>query len=487
MQHIVMLSAFILYICILLVIGLCASWFNPANPSDKSSFLIGNRSVNYWVTAISAHAADMSDWLFMGFPAAIYLGGMFNVWVAIGLMIGMFSAWQFIAPAIRRETERYSCNTLPSYFEKKYNETQGRISILSAIIMAFFFTIYVAAGVKGAGYLLRASFGIPYHVGGAIALAITFAYTFMGGYIAAAWVDFFQGLFLLGAILITPILGYMMSGGINAIITAAQSAQVPLTLFSGWHSMLGIILGPITWGLGYLGMPHIISKFMGAHSAQEMHKSKYIGMIWQLLALSGATLTGFVGLALFYSRITRPELLFLLMTQTLLPEFVTGLVLCGILAATLSTINAQSIVFAGVLVDDIYKRFVRPNATQTELVNIFQAAVFTVCVCGYIVAWDEHSTIFNLVQFAWSGLGASFGPLTVMSLYGSGINKYGAFWGILAGGLSAIIWRSLNITVAGFTINEMLPGFIVGLATIKLVSHFTREYLKANHPSKAHI
>ncbi|BDC34364.1 sodium:proline symporter [Candidatus Dependentiae bacterium Noda2021] len=474
-MNIAMLLALIVYISILLIIGFIASRHAALTQTNSTDFIVGNRSVNYWVTAISAHAADMSDWLFMGFPAAIYLTGAFSLWVAISLVFGMFISWQFVAPALRRATADFHATTLTSYFEAKYHENKGRISLLGAVIMGFFFTIYIAAGIKGVGYLLSTGFDVPYHVGTAIAIGVTISYVFMGGFIAAAWVDFFQGIFLLAVVLITPLFALQKIGGFAAIVNAAHARNLSLNLIPNAHNALGILLDPIAWGLGYLGMPHILSKFMGARDVNQMHKSKYIGLTWQIMALSGAALAGFVAMGFFNTILANPEReLFISMALQLFNPFIAGLILCGILSATLSTMNSQMLVLAGVITDDLYKKQYKKNASTLELVWVFRCSILLIALAAFIVSWNEENTIFGLVQFAWSGLGASFGPLTMLSLYMPHITKQGALAGIFAGGITAVAWRMINPLVLGFHVNEMLPGFVIGGLVILMISWITR-------------
>lgn len=469
-----MIVAFLMYLTILLAIGIIAS--RSYLLKSSADFIVGSRSVNWWVTAISAHAADMSDWLFMALPAAIYTTGFFSVWVAIGLVVGMFMSWHFLAPALRRATAHHKAATLTSYFETKFHETSGRISLLSALIMLFFFTIYIAAGIKGAMYVLNSTFGLSTYLAGALALLVTVSYSLLGGFLAAAWVDFFQGLFLLAAILITSITGYFFVGGSEAIYAAAQAHHVSLTFIPSFSGFIQILLDPIAWGLGYFGMPHILSKFMGARDVNQMYKSKYVGLTWQILALSGAILAGFVGLAFFPGVVANPEkVLFISMTQQLFPVFFAGLILCGILSATLSTMNAQMLVLAGVVSDDLYKKWYNPRATSADMVSVFRATIIIVSLLAFAIASYEQGTIFNLVQFAWGGLGASFGPLTLLSLYYSKINKTGAFWGILFGGATAIVWKLADLSLIGYKVNEVLPGFVIGTLAIVLISHFTKK------------
>lgn len=465
-----MLAAFCVYVFILLVIGLCAS--RTQGPTSASHFISGERSINWWVTAISAHAADMSSWLFMGFPAAIYMHGMIDIWVAVGLVSGMFMTWQYVAPALRHATAHYKSPTLTSYFDSKYNDRTGGISLLSACIMTFFFTIYLAAGIKGVSDLLGSTFGLSGMVGGLSTLAVILLYTLLGGFVAAAWVDFFQGIFLLVAILVTAVLGYYTVGGYQAIIAAAQLKGISLSFWAKSSSAVEILLGPIAWGLGYFGMPHILSKFMAAKDATLMYKSKYIGIIWQTLALSGALLAGFVGIAYFAS-LANPESLFITMTLQLFPTFIAGLILCGILSATLSTMNAQMLVLGGIVSHDLYKKFYDVHATSKKLIWVFRCTIFIISCIACAIAWYGTTSIFDLVQLAWGGLGASFGPLTLLSLYTHKINRYGAFWGILSGGCAAIIWRVAGLTLCGYAVNEVVPGFIIGSILIIAISRLT--------------
>lgn len=468
---VVLVLSFITYLLIVLLIGITATMTHVRKSS--SALVTGDRSINWWVTAISAHAADMSDWLFMGLPAAIYMYGMFNAWVAIGLVLGMFCAWHFLAPALVASAQRHNTKTIISFFELKYRESSSRISILSACIMAFFFTIYIAAGIKGVGYLLSSTFGLQSHFGGFLTLAVTLGYTLFGGFIAAAWVDFFQGLFLLAALVVTTCVAFIYTGGLPAIISAAENAGVSLSLIPQTNSFFSVVVGPLAWGLGYFGMPHVLSKFMGSQDISQLYKSKYVGVTWQIIALASAVLVGLVALPFFVSRLANPELLFITMTLRLFPEFIAGLILCGILSATLSTMNAQMIVFAGIIADDLYAKLYDPHASKKMIVRIFRCSIIAVACIAFMISWFDQGTIFNLVQFAWGGLGASFGPLALISLLDIRANRHGAFFGMLAGGTTAIVWKLVGARLHLLAINELVPGFITGLLVIVLVSRVT--------------
>lgn len=463
-----MLIAFGIYILFLLLIG---SWASRGRRAS-TDLVLGDRSVNWWVTAISAQAADMSSWLFMGLPAAIYLNGAIDIWVAVGLVAGMWASWHFLAAPIRRETERYHASTLPSYFENKYREKQGRISAVSACIMAFFFTLYIAAGIKGVGYILEGTFGLSRFWGGIMTVIVTLIYTLMGGFVAAAWVDFFQGIFLLISILLTTFVAYVHVGGAKAIVSAAQLHHLPLECSVSIKTIIAILAGPVAWGLGYFGMPHILSKFMGAENPDQMYKSKYVGIIWQSIALSAAIMCGFIALAYFSQPLVSPEkTLFISMALELFPAALAGLIICGILSATLSTINAQMLVLAGIVSHDLFFKLYAPHASRDQVRRVFRTVILIVACVAFIIAWVDSGTIFDLVEFAWGGLGASFGPLTILALYNAPVTKQGALAGIIAGGLTAWWWNMIHFKPYGIHINDVVPGFIVGLIVILAVSH----------------
>jgi sodium/proline symporter len=473
---ILLLSSFLIYLVVLLAIGYGSVWRSRHDQSDSlATFMLGGRSLNYWVTAISAHAADMSDWLLMGFPAAIYLKGMSGLWIAIGLTIGMSCTWHFIAAPLRTITEYYDAYTLTSYFEKRFKDTSGMLRISGALMIAFFFTVYLAAGIKGVGLLLNSVFDIPYHAGAFLGIVVVIAYTIIGGFVAAGWTELFQGIFLLCMLMITPICAYLKIGGVDAITTAAAQKNISLALIPDYSvsTILGVILGPLAWGLGYFGMPHVLIKFCGAKNTEELRKSKYIGMTWQTLALASAAAVGLVGIA-YFSTLAKPELIFVEMTRSLFPSFIAGFILCAFLAATLSTMDAQLLVLAGIIAQDLYKGSINRKASDKMILFVYRLSLVVVALVSYFIAYNERSTVFGLVQYAWGGLGASFGPLVIGSLYSKSINKYGALAAIIGGGVASALWKNSIGSIAGIAINEIVPGFFVGFTLLYLVSFITR-------------
>ncbi|MBX7067695.1 MAG: sodium/proline symporter [Parachlamydiales bacterium] len=445
--------------------------------SDKD-FLIGNRSLNFWLTALSAHASDMSSWLFLAYPASIFTGGLISAWAAIGLTVGMYLNWQFIAPKIRTVTEQMGNLTMSGYFESRFSDTSGSIRLVSAAMSVLFFTFYISSGLVGMGILVENLFQLNYTVGISIGLIIVMLYVFMGGYRTVAWIDLFQGFFLLGVIVIIPTYLISSYGGMSPIMHAVKLKNLSSSIFPEMNalSIWTVLMTAAGWGLGYFGQPHIITKFMGIRKVDEIYKAKYLGISWQIIALSAATLVGLLGVYVFPQGLEHNEQVILDIVKTTLPPVFAGLVLCAILAATTNVMAAQVLVVASNLSEDFYKRIFRRHASSKELLWISRAGVVFVCSIGFAIAFFKISTIFELVQYSWSGLGASFGPLLILSLYRKSLNKYGAFAGILVGGLTAAIWPYFE-NKFGFPIPSLVLGFVLSTLAIEGISYIMRKRL----------
>lgn len=460
-----------------LVLLLIASLSYRKQKSDKD-FLIGNRSLNFWLTALSAHASDMSSWLFLAYPALIFTTGLFSSWAAIGLTLGMFLNWHFIAPRIRTVTEQMESLTLSSYFETRFSDTSGRIRLVSAAMSVLFFTFYITSGLVGMGILVESLFNMNYIFGISIGLFIVMLYVFMGGYRTVAWIDLFQGFFLLGVIVFIPSYLITTYGGMHPIMHAVKAKNLTTSLFPDWSpkTLWSILMTAAGWGLGYFGQPHIITKFMGIRKVEEMNKAKYLGISWQAIALGAATMVGLLGVYVFPQGLAEPEQVILSIVKTTLAPFFAGLVLCAILAATTNVMAAQILVVASNLSEDFYKRVFRRHASSTELLWISRASVVFISCVGFVIAYFNISSIYKLVLYSWSGLGASFGPLLILSLYRKSINKYGAFSGILVGGLTAAIWPYFDSKYA-LGIPSLVVGFVLGIAAIEGISFIMRKRL----------
>ncbi|MBI2812353.1 MAG: sodium/proline symporter [Candidatus Melainabacteria bacterium] len=470
------LLAVICYFAILLAIG----FFSYRKHLSAADFIIGGRSMNYWLTAFAAHASDMSSWLFMGYPAVIYATGVFNAWTALGLIFFFFLNWQFVAPKIRVATEQYNSMTFSSFFESRLGDTSGTIRVFTAIMSLVFYTIYISAGLVGLGLLLDTLFGLEYFWGILIGIVIVVPYVFTGGYVTLAWIDLFQGFFLLGAIIFVPLFLLGKVGGFDGISQAIEMKKLTMSLFPDFSaktffSIIGMAAG---WGLGYFGQPHIVTKFMGIRNVTEIAKSKYIGMTWMVLSMGAATFVGIVGIAFFPQGLADPSLVFIYMVKESFAPFFVGFILCAVLAATINAMSSQVLVLTSNITEDFYKRIFRKNASSKELLLVARGGVVVVALLAFIIAIAKISSIFSLVLYAFTGLGASFGPLLLLCLYWKGINKYGAWAGILSGGLIAALWHYVNVHLP-WDVPAMLPAFFSSFILIIIVSLLTQSQKEA--------
>ena len=464
------LLAVLCYFAILLTIG----FFSYRRHISASDFIIGGRSMNYWLTALAAHASDMSSWLFMGYPAVVFTGGLFNAWSAIGLLVFMYLNWQLVAPKIRIATEQYNSLTFSSFFESRLVDNSGTIRVFTAIMSLLFYTIYISAGLVGLGLLLETLFNLNYYWGVFIGILIVVPYVFTGGYVTLAWIDLFQGFFLMGVIIFVPLFLLNKVGGWTGISHAIELKKLTSSFFPDFSpktifQIIGMTAG---WGLGYFGQPHIVTKFMGIRNVHEISKSKYIGMSWMVLSLTAATLVGLVGIAFYSGRQIDSELVFIEMVKESFIPFFVGFILCAVLAATINAMSSQVLVLSSTITEDFYKRIFRKTASSKELLIVARLGVILVSLIAFVIAFGKFSSIYSLVLYAWSGLGSSFGPLLLLSLYWKGINKYGAWAGILSGGIISASWPYFNHL---FSINvpSMLPGFTLSLVLIFTVSKMT--------------
>ncbi len=464
------LSAIVIYFIILLTIG----FLSYRRHLSASDFIIGDRSLNYWLTALAAHASDMSSWLFMGYPALIFAKGLTGSWAAIGLIVCMYLNWQFIAPKIRVATEQFNSLTFSSFFESRLADTSGLIRIFTALILIFFYTTYISSGLVGLGLLLETLFNLDYVIGILIGILIVVPYVFTGGYVTLAWIDLFQGFFLMLVIIFVPLYVIPQIGGWDTMVNTIKMKQIPMSLFPDFsgHSLMTIFFTMAGWGLGYFGQPHIITKFMGIKNVHEMPKSKYIGMSWMVISLGAATLVGLVSIVYFPLGIKDSEQVFIEMVRHVFHPMIIGFVLCAILAATINAMSSQVLVLSSSLTEDFYKKLFKKNASSNELLIVSRIGVVLVSAIAFAIAYGKLSTIYGLVLYAWSGLGSSFGPLLILSLYSKRVNKYGAWAGVLSGGITAAVWPYFN---EFFTLHipSMLIGFAVGFLAILSTSYLT--------------
>lgn len=466
-----MILAFLIYTSLLLLIV----WLTYKKNTNEADFVLGSRSLNFWVTAISAHASDMSAWIFMGYPALIYVSGLSNAWIGVGLVLGMFLNWHFIAPRLRVMTEKTKSLTLSTFLENKYHDHSGFIRVTSGLICILFFTFYVASALVALGLIFDVVFHIPYGCGVGIGVAIAILYTIFGGYITVAWTDLFQGLFLVSMIVLVPVIGFIKLGGTAPIIDGAKLRDVSLQFLpdasvGAWLTIIGLLL---SWGLGYCGQPHILTKFMGLKKPEEMYKSKYFGTTYQFFVVGAASVSAIVAIGFFQNGLPNPELFFIKLTQNLFYPFFAGLVLCGILAASISTMETQILVQASIISEDIYKRIFRPKAKTKELLWISRGAILLVAAVAFFIAFFKVSSIYSLVFYSWAGLGASFGPIIILSLYSKKINRHGAIAALLTGAVTAALWSRIN-AIFHWSIPEIIPAFTLSLCSAYIFSYLAR-------------
>ena len=459
--------AIAIYLAILVGIAIASL---KKNQTSKD-FIIGGRGLNFWLTALAAHASDMSSWIFMGYPVVLFASGSSKIWLALGLIIFMFINWQWIAPKIRVATEKYDAMTFSSFFESRFADQSGGLRILTAVMSLLFYTIYISASFNGLGLLFETLFHFPYWIGLTLGVLIVTPYLFVGGYVTLAWTDFFQGLFLLLVILLVPAVATYHLGGIAPITSALDAKQffasfIPHHSFKGFISVLFLMM---SWGLGYFGQPHIITKFMGIRDVKEIKKSKRVGMSWQVLILGSATLIGMVAIAFFKDGIADQQLIFVNMVRAIFNPFVATFILCAMIGATLTHADSQLLVLASSLTEDFYKRIFRKNASSRELLAVSRISILIVAIIAYLIALHPNQSIFQLVEYAWFGLGSAFGPLLIFSLYSKRANKYGAYAGVISGGVIAAMWPLISETIP-----TLILGFGVSSLMIWLVSTFTQ-------------
>lgn len=471
------LIAVAFYCSILFLIGFLSIRRNMSS----NEYLIGGRSMNFWVTALAAHASDMSSWLFLAFPAYIYTEGVFRIWAAVGLVVGMFFNWQLVAPRIRKMTEAYNSLTFCSFFESRFSDTSGVLRVVTALMSFWFFTIYITSGLVGLGILVDSLFGIDYHIAITIGVLIVIPYLFFGGYKTLAWIDLFQGLFLMVVIVFVPLYALGVVGGVNAVELAVKAKGVTTTMFPHLtlENLWWVFLTIFGWGLGYFGQPHIVTKFMGISSVEEVRKAKWVGMSWQVVTMSAAVGVGLVGIAYFSTPLANPELVFVKMVRGLFNPMISAFVLCAALAATISTIDSQILVLATNLSEDIYKKMIRKSADSKEMLIISRLAVIFVAAMAYLIAFFKVSSIYSLVFYAWAGLGASFGPILLFSLFSKTVNRFGAWSGILSGGILSAVWPLI-----GSEIPAVIPSFALSCICIWIVSFATAQKDTAELPEE---
>lgn len=468
-----------LYFIVMLGIGFYAY---KKSTSDVSGYMLGGRNLSPSVTALSAGASDMSGWMLMGLPGAMYLSGLSSAWIGIGLIIGAYLNYLIVAPRLRSYTELANDSiTLPDFFENRFNDDKRVLRVISSIVIIVFFTLYTSSGVVAGGKLFESSFGLSYELGLYVTAGVVVVYTLFGGFLAVSLTDFVQGCIMFLALVLVPFVVLSEVGGLSNAVATVEQINPSLLSFASGVSVLGVI-SAMAWGLGYFGQPHIIVRFMAIRSVKDLPTARRIGMSWMIVSLIGALATGFVGVV--YVNQTGTELkdaetIFILLSQVLFHPLIAGFLLAAILAAIMSTISSQLLVTSSSLTEDIYKAFFNQQASQKTLVTVGRISVLAVALLAIFLAYDRDSSILSLVSNAWAGFGAAFGPVVILSLYWSRMTKQGALAGIISGAVTVLLWIYLPISVNGDSLSslmyEIVPGFIIATLAIVIVSRLTDE------------
>ncbi len=446
---------------------------------DVDAYMLGDRSLGPAVTALSAGASDMSGWLMMGLPGAIFVSGLSSAWIAIGLFVGAYLNYLIVAPRLRTFTEHANNSiTVPDFFENRFFDKTHSLRLISSLVIVLFFTIYTASGMAAGGKLFESSFGINYEVGLYLTASVVVIYTVFGGFLAVSLTDFVQGCIIFVALILVPVIAYIDIGGSKEMQQLLGSVDMKLlNMFEG-VSVLAVI-SALAWGLGYFGQPHIIVRFMAIRSVKDMPTARRIGMSWMLVSIVGAMAAGFTGLAYMIAKgrlLADPETIFIDLSYLLFHPLITGFLLASILAAIMSTISSQLLVTSSSLAEDFYKVYFNKKATDHQQVLVGRVSVFLVALGAIYLAQDRTSSILELVSNAWAGFGAAFGPVVILSLYWKEMNTKGALSGIIVGALTVLIWIYMPIgngKYLGDFVYEILPGFVFCFITIIIVSKAT--------------
>ena len=477
------LVTFAIYLLGMLAIG----WAGYKATDNLSDYILGGRSLGAVVTALSAGASDMSGWLLMGLPGAVFSKGLSASWIAIGLCMGAWLNWRFVAARLRVYTEKVgNALTLPDYFTNRFEDKSNLLRIVTALVILVFFTVYCASGVVAGARLFESMFGMPYHVALWVGAVATIAYVFIGGFLAVSWTDTIQASLMITALIVAPVVAYFaVTGGLAPAQTFSDLVEPSRMDVMKGASFTGVV-SLLAWGLGYFGQPHILVRFMAAESVATIPAARRISMTWMILCLAGAVAVGFVGIPYF---LTHPEgalavnanseTVFIELAKQLFNPWIAGLLLAAILAAVMSTLSCQLLVCSSALTEDIYRTFLRKNASQTELVWVGRAMVLAIALVAIAIGSNPESRVLGMVSYAWAGFGAAFGPVIILSLFWPAMTRNGALAGILVGAVTVVVWKQ-----GGWLgLYEIIPGFIFAALATFVVSRMGQvsSAMRKNH------
>jgi len=473
---------FILYLVFLLGVGVWTFKFNKT----QEDYLLAGRKLGPWVTAFSERASGESAWLLLALPGAAITVGLGEAWAVVGIIMGIVASWFLIAEKLREETEKYDALTIPQYLHRKFNDSSNIIRLFSSVIIAFFFLFYVSAQFHASGKVLNSLFDLDPITGISIGAAIIIVYTLMGGFFAVAWTDLLQGILMIGTLVILPIAGYLelSASGMTVADSLTQANEVfgknNQSLFMGREGMAAVVaaLGGLSWGLGYLGQPHLVIRYMAIRSSTDVRVARNIAIAWALPGITGAFLVGIVALMVFgpeYFTTMDPEQAMPLLASKLLHPILAGLFISGAVAAMMSTADSQLLVSTSAVTEDFYHQFLGKKLSDVAMVKLSRAMIVVLGLIAYgiaIFSQIQDKKIFGVVSYAWSGLGSAFGPALVMALWWPKTTRKGIIAGLLTGFLTTIIWA--NVPALQSIVTERLTSFIFAFIAVYSVSLATQ-------------
>ncbi|MCI6983200.1 MAG: sodium/proline symporter PutP [Treponema porcinum] len=490
-QIVAKIIAFVLYLGFMVYIGLRSAKKN----NSSMDFFLGGRKVGPWITALSAEASDSSAWLLMGLPGLCYLGGVKETfWTAVGLIVGTYLNWLFVAKPLRKCTISFGDSiTIPEFFTNRFKDKTHLLTIISVFFIVLFFTIYTASGFVACAKLFNSVFGLKYHIGLVIGLVVILSYTILGGYLAVCTTDFIQGALIFVAFVFSAVIAVVSLGGpaeamakvsdfsVRAVNGQFGAEMAEKFIANKSFSVMSVI-SALAWGLGYFGMPHIIIRFMGIRSNAEIKTARRVGTVWMVIAYIGTFIIGSLGTVyLAGGDLANPlmilsggaeETVFSATMQQMYPAFIAGLFLCAILAASMSTADSQLLSASSAVSLDIYKGLINKDADEKTVMNVSRITVLVIAAIAFVLSLNPASSIFGLVSYAWAGFGSTFGPLVILALFWRGMTNKGAIAGLIAGGVTVVLWHNLKGGI--FNVYEILPGFIACLVFAVAVSLLDR-------------
>lgn len=450
--------------------------------SDFADYVLGGRKLGSWTAALSAQASDMSGWLLIGLPGAAYVAGIEAAWIAIGLGIGTYINWKVVALRLRSYTEVAGDSlTLSDYFENRFRDNTNILRLVSSIVIIVFFAVYTSAQFSAGAKLFETLMGIDYTIALILGGAVIILYTFLGGFMAVSFTDFIQGMLMFFALIAVPFVMVAELGGFGTAFEGLRQVDpnfLHLTKTTGGTGAISFIAiaSNLAWGLGYFGQPHILARFMAIGTTQQVKKARLIAMVWVTLSLTAAVFVGVFG-RLYITDIADPEKIFMMSVDTLFFPILAGVLLAAILAASMSTADSQLLVTASSISEDIFKKYIKKDATDEDMIKIGRFAVIGIALVAMVIAFDPNSSVFGLVSYAWAGLGAAFGPVIIASLFWRRTNKWGAIAGMISGAVTVIGWVQIAKVSSAtiFGLYEIIPAFLISSVLIYVVSLATEK------------